>query len=278
MNELLNKSTDPFVVVSNTLKKTKNNFTLESGIKDSDLATLFKKSIKIIKDNVGELTSNETQIYRNIIDLGCKRHMGIFNKFNIIPKFCFSCFKIQVEPKNVVELCKLYLIFDRLNLPGNNTRKCMIEVRPKSSGTYKGLIYCSSIEEANEILELITPIIDKLIIGKIKIKRGCSEYSSAFPDYGVTNKEDKNYMKYKGEWDEKEKIFDSTNNKRAGNNNVAFSSGLTISDVLIMNNWLNYAKKINDLTYKDISEDIIYSDYISKITVGQLNERTFKSN
>ena len=277
MNKLLSKSTDPFVIVSNTLKKIKNNFTLESGITDSDLATLFKKSIEIIKNNVGELTSNETQIYRNKVDLGCKRHMGIFDKFDVIPKFCFSCFKIQVEPKNVLELCKLYLIFDRLKLPRNNTRKCMIEVRPKVSGTYKGLIYCSSVEEANEILELITPVIDKLITGKIKIKRGCSEYSDAFPDYRVTDKEDKNYMKYKDEWDEKEKIFDSTNNKRkqAVNNNSTLDSGLNIHEVMIMNNWLNYAKKINDSTYKDISEDIIHSDYISKITVGQLNARIF---
>jgi hypothetical protein len=275
MNELLNKSTDSFVIARDTLKKIRNNFTLENGITNSDLATLLKKSIKIIKDNVGELTSKETQIYRNITDLGCKRHMGIFNKFNIIPKFCFSCFKIQVEPKNVLELCKLYLIFDRLKLPTNNTRKCMIELRPKVSGTYKGLIYCSSIEEANEILKLITPVINKLITGKIKIKRGCSEYSDVFPDYGVTDKEDKKYMKYKDEWDEKEKIFDSTSNKRAANNNFTSHAGLTIHEVMIMNNWLNYAKEINDLTYKDISEDIIYSDYISKITVGQLNARIF---
>ena len=114
MNKLLNKSTDPFVIVGDNLKNIKNNFTLESGITDSDLVSLFKKSIRIIKDNVGELKSKDTQIYRNIVDLGCKRHMGIFNKFNIIPKFCFSCFKVQVEPENVLDLCKLYLIFDRL--------------------------------------------------------------------------------------------------------------------------------------------------------------------
>jgi len=273
MNELLNKSTDPFVIVGDNLKNIKNNFTLESGITDSDLVSLFKKSIRIIKDNVGELKSKDTQIYRNIVDLGCKRHMGIFNKFNIIPKFCFSCFKVQVEPENVLDLCKLYLIFDRLTLPGNNTRKCMIELRPKVSGTYKGLIYCSSTEEANVILELITPVINKIIKGKIKIKRGCSEYSDAFPEYGVTNKEDKNYMTYKDEWDEKEKNFDSNNNKRkrAIKNNSTAHDGLNIHEVLIMNNWLNYAKKINDLTYKHVSEDIIYSDYISKTMTGELD-------
>jgi hypothetical protein len=38
-----------------------------------------------------------------------------------------------------------------------------------------------------------------------------------------------------------------------------------------MNNWLNYAKKINDLTYKHVSEDIMYSDYISKTMTGELD-------
>jgi hypothetical protein len=37
-----------------------------------------------------------------------------------------------------------------------------------------------------------------------------------------------------------------------------------------MNNWLNYAKLINDLTYKDISEDIYCSTYISEIISRQL--------
>ena len=274
---LPSKSTHPLIDISNNLKKIENNFTLEEGIKDFDLSTLFKKSNKIIKDNVGQLTFNHPQIYRkNSIDLGCTRHMGIFDKFNIIPKFCFSCFKIQIEPKNVLELCKLYLIFDQLKLPKNNTRKCMVEMRPEISGTYKGLIYCSSMEEINEILKLITPIIDKIIIAKIKIKRGCSEYSEAFSNYGVTNKEDKNYMKYNDLWDEKEKIFDSTNLKPDVNDNVTFCGNLTISDILIMNNWLNYAKKINDLSYKDISEDMIHSDFIYKIMSNQLDIRKKK--
>jgi len=268
------KSTHPFIIANNNLKKISNNFTLENGIKDFDIANLIKKSNKIIKDNVGKLTFNHSQTYRkNFIDLGCERHKGVFKRFEIIPKFCFSCFKIQIEPQNVLELCKLHLIFDKLKLPNNNTRKCMIEMRLKFSGTYKGLIYCSSNEEVNEILKLITPIIDKLIIGKIKIKRGCSEYEDAFPNYGLINKEDNNYMKYKDEWEKKEKFYDSTNGKISVNNNVTICGSLTISDVLIMNNWLNYAKKINDLTYKDINEDIIYSDFVNKITSKQLDKR-----
>jgi Flp pilus assembly protein TadD len=269
-----NKNTNPIIVANNDLKKIANNFTFESEIKNIDLANLFKKSNKIIKDNIGELTLHATQIYRkNSIELGCKRHKGIFNKYNIIPKFCFSCFKIQIEPKNVLELCKLYLVFDKIKLPRDNTRKCTIEVRPNVSGTYKGLIYCSSNEEVNETLKLITPIVNKFIINKMKIKRGCSEYVDVFPDYGVINKKDVNFMKYKDEWEEKEKIFDNTKNKVVVNNKNSLGRGISVSDVLIINNWLNYAKKINDLTYKDISEKIFYSDYISKLMSEQLDKR-----
>ena len=50
-------------------------------------------------------------------------------------------------------------------------------------------------------------------------------------------------------------------------------SGISVSDILIMNNWLNYAKQINDLSYKDISEEMIYSDYITSELSGQLNIR-----
>ena len=48
---------------------------------------------------------------------------------------------------------------------------------------------------------------------------------------------------------------------------------MSLSDVLIMNNWLNYAKEIDDTTYKNISEDMFYSDYISKTISSQLEKR-----
>ena len=63
----------------------------------------------------------------------------------------------------MLDLFKLFLIFDSLKLQNNNTRKCLIELRPNISGTYKGLIYCSSMEEVNKILKDITPILKKII-------------------------------------------------------------------------------------------------------------------
>ena len=272
------KSGNSIIIANNALQKIKKNFTFTEDVKKIDIATLFKSSNKVIQDNIKELTFFDTQIYRtNSIDLNCKRHHKVFNDLSVIPKFCFNCFKIQIEPKNILELFKLFFIFDALKLSKNNTRKCLIELRPNISGIYKGLIYCSGMDEAEEILENISPILKKIIDNDImiKIKRGCSEFAEKYHDYKETNKDNLNFMKYKNEWKEKERIFDinEIKNKKRNKNFKSSISGLTISDVLVMNNWLNYAKSIDDMTYKHISEDMFYSDYISKIIASQLEKR-----
>ena len=274
----LKKNFNPIVIANNSLQKLKKNFIFTKGVKKLDIATLFKNSNKVIQNNIKELTFIETQIYRrNSIDLNCKRHHKVFNHFDVIPKFCFNCFKIQIEPKNVLELFKLFLIFDELKLSKNNTRKCLVELRPNISGTYKGLIYCTGMEEAEEILKDITPILKKIINNDvmIKIRRGCSEFAEKYKEYKEVNKSKPNFMKYKNEWKEKERIFDidEIKSKKRKKNFKDSISGLTVSDILVMNNWLNYAKSINDTTYKHISEDMFYSDYILKTISPQLEKR-----
>ena len=274
----LKKNFNPIVIANNSLQKLKKNFIFTKGVKKLDIATLFKNSNKVIQNNIKELTFIETQIYRrNSIDLNCKRHHKVFNHFDVIPKFCFNCFKIQIEPKNVLELFKLFLIFDELKLSKNNTRKCLVELRPNISGTYKGLIYCTGMEEAEEILKDITPILKKIINNDvmIKIRRGCSEFAEKYKEYKEVNKSKPNFMKYKNEWNEKERIFDidEIKSKKRKKNFKDSISGLTVSDILVMNNWLNYAKSIDDTTYKHISEDMFYSDYILKTITPQLEKR-----
>ena len=274
----LKKNFNPIVIANNSLQKLKKNFIFTKGVKKLDIATLFKNSNKVIQNNIKELTFIETQIYRrNSIDLNCKRHHKVFNHFDVIPKFCFNCFKIQIEPKNVLELFKLFLIFDELKLSKNNTRKCLVELRPNISGTYKGLIYCTGMEEAEEILKDITPILKKIINNDvmIKIRRGCSEFAEKYKEYKEVNKSKPNFMKYKNEWNEKERIFDidEIKSKKRKKNFKDSISGLTVSDILVMNNWLNYAKSINDTTYKHICEDMFYSDYILKTISPQLEKR-----
>ena len=265
------------VKANNDLKDLYNNFVLKDFFKKENLLILFKKSNEIIEkinDDIQDIEYEETQTYRrNSVDLNCKRHHKIFNQNKIIPKYCFSCFKIQIEPKNILELIKLFFIFDKFEFQNNNWRKCMIELRPEVSGTYKGLIYCSSVIEANKILDDLSPILNSLLIDKIGIKRGCTEFYESFPNFKQINNKEPNFMNYENKWKKIEKIEDDKEifkQKKFADT----LSGLSISDFLIINHWLNYAKLIDDLSYKDLSTNFIYSDYVVKKMSNQLEFRS----
>ena len=106
---------NPIVIANNNLKKIQEQFQLEDYLKDKSLKNFFLRSNQIInsiKKDIDKIHFTETQTYRrNSQNLDCERHHEVFRKFDIIPKFCFSCFKIHIEPQNVKELIKLFFIF-----------------------------------------------------------------------------------------------------------------------------------------------------------------------
>ena len=133
------------------------NYKINSEVKKLNIKNYFdSKNIKeilelcnnLIENFQNDLIFNETQIFRkNSNNLNCLRHFKVFNEFNIIPKYCFSCYKIQINLFTVIDLIKLYFIFDNISLTKNNMRKCMVETRNQIKGNYKGYIYCTGIEE-----------------------------------------------------------------------------------------------------------------------------------
>ena len=260
-------SDDNSIVKANFLiKKIKTDISILKHISDLSLFEYLTKCNQILKKNIKNLSFFDSQIHRrNGYDLNCNRHHKAFNKYNIIPKYCFSCFKIQIELTTVSNLIRLFFIFDQLRLPKDNIRKCFIELRPGIPGTYKGLIYCSSIEEAESVFEIVKPYIQKLMLDNfdIKIKRGCTEFDLAFPGYKEVD--DLNKIVYDEEWTKKEELIDheisngSQKGKKVFNRSL---SGTCLGDILIINNWLNYAKLLNDKSYKKITDEIFFSEYI----------------
>jgi len=261
------KSDDNSIVKANFLiKNIKTDMLISKHISDLSLFEYLTKCNQILKKNIKNLSFFDSQIHRrNGYDLNCNRHHKAFNKFNIIPKYCFSCFKIQIELTTVSNLIRLFFIFDQLRLPKDNIRKCFIELRPGIPGTYKGLIYCSSIEEAESVFEIVKPYMQKLMLDNfdIKIKRGCTEFDLAFPGYKEVD--DLNKIVYDEGWKKKEELIDheisngSQKGKKVFNRSL---SGTCLGDILIINNWLNYAKLINDKSYKKITDEIFFSEYI----------------
>ena len=83
-------------------------------------------------------------VFRNNHEpLDCPRYHTAFNTYNIIPENCFSCFKVQVNVFNVVDLIKLHFLFDNMTFV-KNIKKCMVEKRKDIDGNYKGFIYCKT--------------------------------------------------------------------------------------------------------------------------------------
>ena len=270
---------NPCVVANKLLQTINYSYGSNTQISDDDVVTFFQRCNNVIFENINYVNSDETEIFRsNTVDLKCERHFKVFNAFNAIPEYCFGCYKVQVGLRNVMELFKLYFVFDKLNLKNNNPRKCMLEMRPEVTGAYKGYIYCFSLSEANEIQNQLTTILNKKINKNISItvKRGCSEFGIAYPQYKKINQNDGQLMKYNEKWRSKEKIIDDKLTKRNQSKQRVLRKnipGATVSDILIMCNWLVYAKIIGDPSYKKIIKEIPISPVIEKKLSNKLSRR-----
>ena len=239
-------------------------------IEDSEIRQFFQECIVPISEQELINKNKPKQFFRGVTPrkwknnkypgICCRRHRLVFTSFNVIPEYCFNCYKIAIEPRNVIELFKLMMVFEAVNLPNDNTRKCTVETRPEISGTYKGLIYFQDLNEATELLPIIKELISENISNDINvsIKRGCSEYPLKYPEYANFENEG-NQFTYKKKWREYEEyadrnlIQDLVENKRDSHNPIV-SSGFTSKDISVMYSWLEYAKTIGDKSYLKITD------------------------
>ena len=251
------------VKTHNDIKKIKFSYSSDKYIDDNQIKELLDKTNSIIEKNMNNLELDISQTYREQkVAPKCGRHKKIFKYESIIPKHCFSCYKIQIEVSNVIELIKLFIIFDKIKLQAGNYRKCMIELRPGIKGDYKGLIFCESIQESELILKNLELILLNNFNKKLicKIKRGCSEYYEKYPDY---NRLDSKALKYNSDWQSLEKKFDEKNLDIIFDKKPSPTlEGLSLFDALVFRNWLAFAKLIGDESYKNISGKFYYSKYI----------------
>ena len=255
-------------ILTTTLKLNENNFYYnpEKKIDPKSIFSTLKKVNSIIQKNLGEISSRDTQTFRRgNRNLNCSRHKKIFKEKKIIPKFCFNCFKIVIEPKNLIELIKLHILFDNFEFKNGNPRKCMIEARKNINGIYKGYIYCNSLDEAEQILDDILNSLKINISSDIKyqIKRGCTEYLDVYPEY----KDLKDLMNYQDDW----KIYeDEIENKfpylKANDIERITIPGISLRDILTIRNWIYFAYLNNDKSYEFASENLYKNDFIKNIS------------
>ena len=233
----INHLNENLIDINDKIQKIDTKINLNKKIEDKFISDLIKKC-NVGAQKIDNLEFNEDQVFRrNEVDLNCERHKRIFFKYNTIPKFCFSCIKIVIYLDNPFDLIKLVLFFDQFKNLSFFNRKCMIGKRQ----SFRGYIYFDSIESAKKLSKEITPVIEVLLGKKFKheIKRGCSEFAVKYPNY-----KDINYdMTYPSEWSNNEEKSDNDNFKDGvpvTRNTHKSLSGLTLSDFLIFNKWLNH--------------------------------------
>jgi len=251
------------ILAHNELNKLQIKYNFDEFISDQEIKNLLNKTNNIVDKYLEKLEFDRVQTYRETqLSPHCNRHLKIFKTSNVIPEHCFGCYKIQIEVENVVELVKLYLVFDQFKFENNNSRKCMIELRPNIPGKYKGLIFCNSISESEAILKKLSQILYKNFNKKLncKIKRGCSEYAIKYPEY---NRLDESAMKYNSDWKITEENFDKKNPDMTFKKNINPTiNGITLFDALVFRNWLAFARMTGDESYKEIYNKDFYSKFI----------------
>ena len=260
-----NINTSEIILAHKNLNKINFYYSPDELIKDSDIKKLLDTINGVLDKNIDNFKFEKIQTYRETQQTpNCNRHKKIFNTTEVIPQHCFGCYKVQVNIETVVDLIKLYIVFDKLNLKNDNSRKCMIELRPGISGQYKGLIFCNSIDESESILRDLSLILYKNFNKNIscKIKRGCSEYSIRYPKYDNLTSD---AMKYNLRWKKLEQEFDKKNPdmvfKKKFNSTI---KGVTLFDALVFRNWLAFAKMVGDDSYKLVTDQIFYSKVIEE--------------
>lgn len=274
-----NINENSLIDINYNINKITNDYKIKDLNNIDNIKKILDQSDNIIKNHYSNLSIDETQIYRtNSRNLNCKRHFKVFNEFNIIPKFCFSCYKIQINLTNVLDLIKLYFIFDNLDLENNNIRKSIVEIRENIKGNYKGYIYCGGLTEAQIIKKKINRVINenKFNNYEIKIKHGCTEFYKSYPKYEEINFNGDQEFGYNNDWKEKEDIIDKREPTRLDIDKKVIGEtkqGINLSDILIIKNWIRYADIIGDYSYKAIYKKITDKNMMDKILNSQIEFR-----
>ena len=231
---------------------------------DKEIALKLSQALECISQGRLNYKTSLSQIYkRNSIDLNCSRHTEIFNSKDVIPEFCFGCFKVQVEVNNLFSLIRLTRQFYDLEPKADITRKTMIEMRPEIPGFYKGLLYCRGLDQAREVKELLDIKLKDIFAGKIisQIKRGCSEFPLKFPDYGKIIDNKITPMDYPTKWKVVEEQFDENSSLKPKENITPSISGFCLSDFYIIQKWIDYAKGLDDPSCKEFEKHpIVFRD------------------
>ena len=124
----------------------------------------------------------------------------------------------------------------------------------------KGVDFFAFTDNPKKVCKPWKPILVKENIGSkmhIIVRRGCSEYSIAFPDYKEINSSGSQLMKYNENWKSIEEDYDLLNCLKSNRIITPTLTGLNLQDILIIRNWIDYAKGIGDPSVHLLKQNIL---------------------
>lgn len=225
--------------------------------KPSQLKTQYGYWIDLLKNTPAISPSPNNQMFAggsltiNGVRAACPKYLSFFAKTEVIPSYCFDCYKVQILTKDAETLLRVYFLLRSISLPRKNTRKIMAETRVDIKNPYKGYIYCQNIEEAQEIKRIFDDAQKTYKIrGAVsKITHGCSEYSAKYPDFQYDSKNAHKTFDIPNWWvehEERNTIKEAANFKPNELNDF-----ISLRQVLSMNALVHYSKAIGDKSLAD---------------------------
>ena len=115
----------------------------------------------------------------------CRHAQDFCEMYNMIPPFCWNCWKVVVKPGKHSELIALLnLMCDMAEADNTVWCKCGIEVRNYVPGLYGGYFYTDSKEMGLRRLEQVRKLVsnDLMIDIPVYLKRACTEFENKLGD------------------------------------------------------------------------------------------------
>ncbi len=185
-------------------------------------------------------------------DTHCGLRLSLFDKEKVISRICHDCYKVQILPMNLMAMMQTYFVIRGLELPRDNARKCMVEIREDVPYPYKGYIFCESEDEAHYCLGKLRQSLKALDISNIYsgISHGCSEYGLRYPKFKYSKDGAHRSFERPALWDQAESEFFTVNQKPPIAGKGFNKEGISVLDMIGFRTWIDYAEIIGDDSFR----------------------------
>lgn len=185
----------------------------------------------------------------------CGAWLKFFKETGVIPALCNDCYKVQILPHDLKAMFQTYALLLKLDLPNDNARKCMIELREGIKYPYKAYIYADSLEDVHVCLQAFRDLQAVHGVAGIntKVSHGCSEYGQKYPAFKFPESGGAPEFTPKPEWRAIEQSYFKSINLPAQARASNIRAYVSLRDIFAFETWVKYAELIGDPASRSFS-------------------------